>query len=124
GVAQLAGLAALVPPIPEEFAVAGKHLNPVVAGVGDVEVAVRAERQRPRAGEPARLAPRAAPAFDEVPVGIELADALILAEFGNVKVTVLVLDDVADVAELPRRGTGLAANFLQLFAVRRVDAQA
>src|SRR5207244_7883051 len=106
GISKLARLAAFVPPIPDELAVAGKHLNPVITGVGHVQVAVRAERQRPGAGELARFVARAAPALEELAARVELGDALVLAEFGDVQIAVLVLDYVADVAELPRLRAG------------------
>src|SRR4029079_19317877 len=53
-----------------------------------------------------------------------LGDALGLAELRDVVEAALVLHRVADVAELPRRGAGLAAEGAQQLALRRVDAQA
>src|SRR5262249_47611839 len=101
-----------------------EDLDAVVARVGDVEQSVRPQGQRPGAGELSRLAARRPPTADEAAVEVELADALVLAELGDVEVTVAVLHHVTDVAELPRRGAGVAADLAQLLAVGRVDAEA
>ena len=50
----------------------------------------------------------------KLPVGVELADALVFAELGDVEIAVVVLHGVADVAELSRLGAGLAAELAQL----------
>src|SRR5262249_20671874 len=124
GVRQLARRSPLLAPDAHQLAVGREHLDAVVAGVGGVEVAVGAERQRPNAAELTRLLAVAAPGEEELAVGVELADAMVLAELGDVPVAVGVLNDVADVAELPGPGAGLAAEVAQLDAVGVVDAPA
>src|SRR5262249_51372461 len=64
------------------------------------------------------------PALDELAVGVELADALVVAELRDVEVAVGVLHRVADVAELPRLLAALAAERAQQLALGRVDAEA
>ncbi len=79
-------------PAGNERTVAGEDLDAVVAGVGDIQVAVRAQGQRPGPAELPRLGARAAPALHELAVRVELADALVLPELGDVVVAVCILD--------------------------------
>src|SRR5262249_37946742 len=106
-----------------QFAFPGEHLDAVVAGVGDVEVAVRAEGQGASAGELAGFGAGAAPAFHELAVLVELADALVLAELGDVVKTVLVLHHVADVVQVARFGAGAGADAAQLLALGGINAK-
>ena len=110
-----------------QLAVAREHLDAVVAGVGDVEqVAVAGPRARAAhaANWPGPV-PALAPALDELAVRVELGDALVLAELGDVVVAVGVLHHVADVAELARLGAGLAADSVLAAPCRRaIDAEA
>src|SRR5205814_9987598 len=82
------------------IAVTAKDLNTVVAGVGNIEVAVRPQRQGPCAREFAGTGARTAPALDERAVGSELGNPAVLAKFRHIVITVGVLYDVADVTEL------------------------
>src|SRR5437868_12500360 len=79
-IGKLAGTSARPAPAADEHAVGGEDLDAVVAGVGQVEIAVRPERHSADTGELADLRAGAAPAFDELPLGIELGDALVVAE--------------------------------------------
>src|SRR5262249_3463079 len=106
GVRELAGLAALAAEMADEDAVAGEDLDAVVTGVGGVEQAVWAQGEGADAGELAGLAALAAPGRDVLAIAVELGDALHLAELGHVEVAVVVLDHVADVAELSRGAAG------------------
>src|SRR5262249_31818900 len=99
-------------------------LNPVIDGIGRVQVAIRPEGKGADAGELPGLVALLAPALHEPAVAIQLRNALILAELGDVKKAVSVLDRVADVAELSGARAHFTAEFAQLGAVGRVDAQA
>src|SRR5947209_11701827 len=87
---------------PYQRPVAREDLDAMVAGVGDVEVAVRTQRQRPDARELTRLRTGSAPALDELAVGRELADAVRVVELRDIVEAVGIDDRVGDVAELAR----------------------
>ena len=57
-------------------------------------------------------------------VVVELGDAMVLAELRDIVKAILILHHVADVAELSRQRARLAAELFQLFALRRIDAEA
>src|SRR5206468_2218979 len=84
-----------------ELAIAGKHLNPMIAGIGGVKQTIRSQGHGADARELAGLGSRAAPALHEGAVRVELGDALIGAEFSDVKKAIAVLEGVADVGKLP-----------------------
>src|SRR5262249_47077675 len=99
-------------------------LDAVIAGIGNIEIAVRPESQGTDARELARFGPRSAPTTHEFPIAIEFADAFIFAEFGDIIEAILVLNRIADIAELPRPGALVSTKGSQQFAFRRIDAQA
>src|SRR5439155_70449 len=111
-------------PVTEQFAVAAEDLDAVIACVGDVEVAVRPDGEGAGPRELSGLRAGAAPALHQSAFAVELGNALVLAELGDVVEAVGVLHHVADVAKLPRLRPRLAAEATQLFAFGRVDAEA
>src|SRR5439155_4813408 len=80
-------------------AVAVEHLNALVAGVGDVHVALRVERDPAQRVELPDLGAALAPRLDEVAVLVEFRDARVAGAdrdaVGDVDVAVLVPRDAA-----------------------------
>src|SRR6266852_8292156 len=96
----------------------------MVASVGDVQITVRSQGERPGARQLTRLVAGTAPALEEFAVRIELTDPAIFAEFRDVIKTVGVLHGVANVAELPRLMAGFTPDLLQLHALGIINPQA
>src|SRR5205807_7670359 len=96
----------------------------MVAGVGDVKVAVGAERHGADAGELAFLDAGRAPAMVERAVGLQFGNAVIITPLGDVEIAGLVANGIADVAEQSRFGARLAADGSEQVAVGRVDTHA
>src|SRR5262249_27041066 len=88
-------------------AVAVEHLNPLVAGVGDVDVALRIERDAAQRVELADFAAALSPRLDEVAVLVELGDARVAGArrraVGDVDVAVLVPRDACGAHEAVAR---------------------
>src|ERR1043166_1241004 len=61
-----------------ELSLGRENLDTMIARVGDVEIAIGSERHGADAFELRFLRPSATPFLDEGPVGIELADAILL----------------------------------------------
>src|SRR5262249_34857996 len=83
-------------------AIAVEHLDPLVAGVGDVDVALRVERDAVQHAELARLTAAVSPGLDEVAVLVELGDASITVggdAVGDVDVTAAIPRDVSGAHE-------------------------
>src|SRR5205823_14662661 len=95
----------------------------MVASVGDVQITIRSQGQRPGARQLTRLITGTTPTLEEFAVRIELTDSAIFAEFRDVIETVGVLHGVADVAELSRLMARLTADLLQLHTLGVINPQ-
>src|SRR5205823_6422042 len=83
GIRQLPRFRAGRAPITQQFSVAAEDLDAVIAGVGDVEIAVGADREGTGPRELPGLRAGAAPALHESAFAVELGNALVLAELGD-----------------------------------------
>src|SRR5262249_2552041 len=90
-----------------EGAVAVEHLDTLVAGVGNVDIALGIDRDRAGGGaELARLGTLRTPRFDEHAVLVELRDALVADAVGHVDVSSGVESDVGRAIEEIGRSAG------------------
>src|SRR5262245_12417894 len=96
----------------------------MVASVRHVEKAVRAECQRPRPRKLPRLRALAPPALHDLAVRVQLRDPFVLAELGDIVITVFILDRITDIGKLAGFCACLAADLPQLDAGGGVNPQA
>src|SRR5262249_15161106 len=84
-------------------------LDAMITRVRCIKQIVRPDPQGTDAAELPGLCSLTAPGAEEVSLRVELGDAPVFAELRNVPVAACILNHIADVAELPRTGSGLAA---------------
>ena len=117
GVGEPARLGSLLAPHEQQLARSVEHLHAMVAGIGDPDAVLFVDGHVLRPHELAGLGTVAPPLQHELAVGRELLDAVVFAIFGDIVVSVAILNHVGDQSELAGAAPHRAADFRQQLAI-------